>query len=222
MLSDTLKHELARYAVGEKIRALRREKDMRLVELAQRTGLSPALLSKIERGNSVPSVPSLCLIAAGLDVKLSYFFPKSPHTPPAVTRKKERIRLPETAEGKEPAYEFECLNFSVPQPPIYCYAAAFNATQRPRFHAHEGMEFLYLASGQIVLSLMDDPITLGEGDSIYFDSGVPHSYRRVGGGDCLGVVITFPLTNPQATIDADAINETPRGRIREGAWRRAG
>ena len=219
MLSDTLKQELSRYAVGEKVRALRRQHNMRLVELAQRTGLSPALLSKIERGNSVPSVPSLCRIAAALDVKLSYFFPK-PQTEPAVTRRKDRIRLPELADAKDSAYEFECLNFAVPQPQMYCYVAEFKATQKPRFHIHEGMEFLYVASGQLVLSLMDDQINLDQGDSVYFDSGVPHSYRKTGSGECLGVVVTYPATVSGNTID-DAEIKAVQGRGREKTWRRA-
>jgi transcriptional regulator with XRE-family HTH domain len=219
LLSETLKQELARYAVGDKVRALRRQSNLRLVELAQRTGLSPALLSKIERGNSVPSVPSLCLIAAALDVKLSYFFPKFPRIEPAVTRKRERVRLPESAETQDPAYDFECLNFAVPQPQVYCYTAEFKITQKPRFHAHDGTEFLYLASGQLVLSLMDELVTLDEGDSIYFDSAVPHSYRKVGDGQCFGVVIIFPTTDSRANIDANEIRETERSPQR---WRRVG
>jgi transcriptional regulator with XRE-family HTH domain len=50
MLSETLADGLKTYAIGEKIRALRLRKKMGLVELGQHTGLSPALLSKIERG----------------------------------------------------------------------------------------------------------------------------------------------------------------------------
>ena len=53
MLSDTLKSGLENYGIGEKLRLLRLKKKMGLVELGRHTGLSAALLSKVERGKSV-------------------------------------------------------------------------------------------------------------------------------------------------------------------------
>jgi transcriptional regulator with XRE-family HTH domain len=220
LLSETLKQELARYAVGEKVRSLRRQQDMRLVELAERSGLSPALLSKIERGNSVPSVPSLCKIAAALDVKLSHFFPKT-QAAVAVTRQKDRVRLPELADTKDPAYEFECLNFKVSQPKMHCYVAEFNTTQKPRFHLHEGTEFLYVAKGQLVLSLMDERTTLEEGDSVYFDSGVPHCYRKASSTQCVALIVTCPATQTETMVD-EADIKAAQGRKWEKTCRRAG
>jgi len=193
---------------------------MRLVKLAERSGLSPALLSKIERGNSVPSVPSLCKIAAALDVKLSHFFPKT-QTAVSVTRQKDRIRLPELADTKDSAYEFECLNFAISQPKMHCYVAEFKSTQKPRFHLHEGTEFLYLARGQLLLSLMDEGTTLEAGDSAYFDSGVPHCYRKAGSTQCVALIVTCPATETETMVD-DADIKTVQGRRWEKLWRRAG
>jgi transcriptional regulator with XRE-family HTH domain len=222
LLSETLKQELARYGIGEKVRAMRWQRKMRLVELAKRTGLSPALLSKIERGNSVPSLPALCLIASAFEVKLSHFFPKPQHRPAAVTRRRERIRFPESMDVAEPAYEFECLNFPVSGPKIHCYRADFNKTAQPHFHAHEGLEFLYLTSGELSISLTTEEFTLKEGDSMYFDSGIPHSYQQLGGKPCAALVVTFPaVSRLGSSLDAEIASGALRLRTREIIWRRA-
>jgi transcriptional regulator with XRE-family HTH domain len=74
VLSDTLAEGLARYAIGEKLRALRLKKKMGLVELSRHTGLSAAMLSKVERGKLFPTLPTLLRIALVFSVGLEYFF----------------------------------------------------------------------------------------------------------------------------------------------------
>ena len=63
MLSETLQHGLRDYSIGEKIRELRLRKKIGLVELASHTGLSPGLISKIERGRLFPTLPTLLRVA---------------------------------------------------------------------------------------------------------------------------------------------------------------
>src|SRR5579864_3380120 len=58
-LSDTISEGLGRYSIGEKLRTLRLRKSMGLVELGKHTGLSAALLSKLERGKLFPTLPTL-------------------------------------------------------------------------------------------------------------------------------------------------------------------
>ena len=74
MLSATLAEGLRDYAIGGKIRALRLKKKMGLVELGRHSGLSPALLSKLERGRLFPTLPTLLRIALVFSVGLDYFF----------------------------------------------------------------------------------------------------------------------------------------------------
>ena len=74
MLSDTLTNELERYAIGPGIKALRLKKKLGLVQLAAHTGLSSAMLSKIERGQMFPTLPTLLRIAMVFGVGLDHFF----------------------------------------------------------------------------------------------------------------------------------------------------
>src|SRR3954454_25166586 len=113
MLSETLTHGLRRYEIGSKIRALRLKKKLGLVQLGEHTGLSAALLSKIERGNLFPTLPTLLRIAMVFGVGLDYFFiDRDDIRIPRVARKTERVRLPNRpGNGAAPSYLFESLDF---------------------------------------------------------------------------------------------------------------
>ena len=112
MLSATLAEGLTDYAIGGKIRGLRLKKKMGLVELGQHSGLSPALLSKLERGRLFPTLPTLLRIALVFSVGLDYFFAGAREKPlVAVVRKAERVRLPERQDRKEMSYRFESLDY---------------------------------------------------------------------------------------------------------------
>src|SRR5215218_11431307 len=108
MLSATLNTGLQAYGIGAKIRTLRLKKKMGLVELGKHTGLSPALLSKLERGRLFPTLPTLLRIALVFSVGLEFFFAEAREKPLiAVVRKAERVRLPERPGAGPSAYRFE-------------------------------------------------------------------------------------------------------------------
>src|SRR6186713_343182 len=103
MLSATLKTGLGNYDIGGKLRTLRLKKKVGLVELGQHTGLSPAMLSKIERGRLFPTLPTLLRIALVFSVGLEYFFAGAREKPLiAVVRKDQRVRLPERPDAETP------------------------------------------------------------------------------------------------------------------------
>ena len=111
-LSPTLTEGLNRYGIGEAIRALRLRKKMGLVELGRHSGLSPALLSKIERGRLFPTHPTLLRIALVFSVGLEYFFTAArERRAVGVVRHGHRKRFPEAPGLKEPAYHFESLDY---------------------------------------------------------------------------------------------------------------
>src|SRR6478609_4089562 len=112
MLSATLADGLNRYKIGPKIRALRSAKGMGLVQLAEHTGLSPALLSKIERGQLFTTLPTLLRIALVFSVGLEYFFAGSRDQPVVgIVRRKDRLRFREKPDLPDVACEFESLDY---------------------------------------------------------------------------------------------------------------
>src|SRR3954454_21405550 len=112
MLSDTLVAGLAYYAIGPKIRALRQKKRLGLVQLGEHTGLSPGMLSKIERGQLFPTLPTLLKIAMVFGFGLEHFFVDAKDRPTlAVVRKKDRLRLPDRPGAENPSFFFESLDF---------------------------------------------------------------------------------------------------------------
>src|SRR6187402_3119279 len=108
MISKTLQDGLNDYGIGAKIRALRLKKKIGLVDLGKHTGLSPALLSKIERGRLFPTLPTLLRIALVFGVGLEFFFSGAREKPlVALARKTQRVRLPDRPGARDVAYCFE-------------------------------------------------------------------------------------------------------------------
>ena len=180
MLSATLEAGLEDYAIGAKIRALRLKKKMGLVELGQHSGLSPALLSKLETGRLFPTLPTLLRIALVFSVGLDYFFAGAREKPlVAVVRKAERVQLPERQDGKDMSYRFESLDYPATERRFSWYYAEFLPVARDnvRLHTHAGVEFIYTLKGRLNVHIDGQEHALESGDSMYFDSGLPHGYR---------------------------------------------
>jgi transcriptional regulator with XRE-family HTH domain len=191
MLSDTLTEGLARYRIGEKIRALRLQKQLGLVQLGRHSGLSPGLLSKLERGQLVPTLPTLLRIALVFGVGLEHFFAEDRERPlMALVRKAERLRLPERPDAEPPAYLFESLDFPVTDRRMEAYYAEFPVhAPASEPHRHAGAELVYVLKGRIVVDVDGSAAALDDGDALYFDSGSPHSYRREGRGAAAAIVV---------------------------------
>ncbi|MCB9895192.1 MAG: helix-turn-helix transcriptional regulator [Planctomycetes bacterium] len=193
MISKTLEKELSAYRIGEKVKELRTERGLRLVELGSHTGMSAAMLSKIETGKLVPTLPTLMRIALVFSVGLDYFFGDERRRKAfAITRKGERIKLPAALDKKLVPYDFESLDYAALEPKLNAFLATFRELERLPSHQHNGVEFIYLISGRLEITWSGTAHVLEAGDSVYFDSGVEHGYRRLGKDECTGVVITLP------------------------------
>ncbi len=193
-MNKTITEGLKPYALGEKLRGLRLKKSMGLVQLGKHTGLSPAMLSKLERGRLFPTLPTLLRIAMVFSVGLDYFFTdeRKRHVV-AIVRKQDRIRFPERPGG-EVSYWFESLDFAANERRLNAFLAEFQpvAADKQRLHQHAGVEFLYMIRGKIDLVIGSDTHTLDTGDAIYFDSSVRHGYRCVSGQASTAIIVTAP------------------------------
>jgi len=191
MLSETLSQELESYRIGPRIKSLRLKKKLGLVQLGEHTGLSPAMLSKIERGQLFPTLPTLVRIALVFGVGLDHFFNMDgPRI--AVTRKNERVRLPIPAAASPASYLFESLDYPLANRRMVAFLAIFPDGGPPSEpHQHGAEELVYVLEGSLSVTVGDVESTLAEGDAIAFDSSAPHSYRQKGTGDCKALVVTF-------------------------------
>ena len=194
-LTETISDGLEQYSIGEKLRTLRLRKSMGLVELGKQTGLSAALLSKLERGKLFPTLPTLLRIAMVFDVGLDYFFTdERKRRTVSVVRREERVRFPEKPGSADVPYFFECLDYRATERKLSAFLADFQELppEKLKPHQHPGVEFLYVLKGSLALKIGSDEYLLESEDAIYFDSAVQHSYRRRGAKACTGVIVTVP------------------------------
>jgi transcriptional regulator with XRE-family HTH domain len=193
MVASHLKETLDQYHVGDKLRHLRLRRKMGLVELTRHTGLSAALLSKLEHGKLYPTLPTLSRIALVFGVGLDHFFSdeRKKHTF-ALVRRKDRLRFPEAPQSSPLSFDFESLDFLATDRKFNAYYADFHTVppEKIRVHQHPGVEFIYVLKGKLSLKIGEADEILEAGDSLYFDSQLAHGYSRAGGKPCSAIVIT--------------------------------
>jgi len=191
--TDIIEESIRPYAISEKLRALRLRKSMGLAQLAEHTGLSAAMLSKLENARLVPTLPTLVRIATVFNVGLDYFFtdPRKRHVV-AISRKEERIKFPGDAKPRDAAYEFESLNFRAAERKLNAFLAYFHDVPLAKIvpHYHAGVEFLYVIDGELEISIGTEVYQICKGDAIYFDSIQKHTYRSRGPKNCVAIVVT--------------------------------
>ena len=141
--------------VGEKIKSLRESQSISIEQLAERSGLAVEQIERIENNIDLPSLAPLIKIARVLGVRLGTFLDDQDETGPAICRK---------TEAKD------SISFS-------------NNAIQSRKHtedsdfvlsSHEGEEFIMVMEGIMEISYGKNTYLLEEGDSIYYDSIVPH------------------------------------------------
>ena len=188
MARDALPDELQRYRVGARVRRLRLKKKISLEELGRHTGLSPALLSKLERDQVMPTLPTLVRVALVFGVGLDEFFTLD-EPGAAVVRAKDRLCFPEQPDG-DSAYQFESLDYEATGREMNAYVADFHERRATAPHVHDAAEFLFVISGTLTVDVEGTAHVLGTGDSIYIRPSIPHGYANRGAGPCRAIVVT--------------------------------
>ena len=172
------KMETKEISVGEKIRLLRDQKGLSLKDVADRTGFSTALISQMENHLVSPSLGTLIKLAKALEVKVGDFLGEGHEEPFAIVRKDERKTVSRFAskEGVKYGYAYESLGFDKKnrhmEPFIVTLEPATLKTSKTS--THEGEEFLYVLEGEMEVILENHTDVLYPGDSIYYDSTIPH------------------------------------------------
>jgi len=182
---EEINKKLKALAIGEKIRRIRQSKGLTLEDISQRTGLSKALISRIENEHVSPPIATLLRIASALKVEISHFFTDqtSPHKV-TVVRHHERSTTRDSmiAVGQDAGYTYELLAFKKDDKHMEPFIVEFDLKDRKEvpMQQHKGEEFLHVLEGRLEFFTEDEVIILEKGDSIYFDSGIPHGYRGLG------------------------------------------
>lgn len=187
MISEALTEGLERYDIGAKVRTLRLGRKLGLAQLGAHTGLSTGMLSKIERGQLFPTLPTLLRIAMVFGVGLEHFFVGPDQPQVAIVRKADRLRLPDRVDGP-PTYFFESLDFPVSDRQMEAYYAEFESATPSDPHTHPGAEIIYVIAGGLEIDVEGSSHVLETGDSMYFDCTRPHAYRRHGTETCRAIV----------------------------------
>ena len=166
---------------------------MGLAQLAEHTGFSSAMLSRLENGRLIPTLPTLIRISLVFNVGLDYFFtdPRKRHVV-AISRSSERKLLPADPKSASVPWHFETLDFRANARRFNSFLAHFHPlpSENVTPHFHPGVELLYLLEGELEMTIGVDKFRLSAGDSVYFDSMQKHAYRSLVERSCTAVVIT--------------------------------
>jgi len=164
--------------VGEKVKTLREQKGLSLKELAELTGFSTALLSQMENHLVSPSLGTMIKLAKALGVRVGDFLGDTEGEPFAIVRKDERKTVSRFAskEGVKYGYSYESLGFEKKnrrmEPFIVTLEPATVKTSKTS--VHDGEEFIFVLEGEMEVILGNHTDILYPGDSIYYDSNIPH------------------------------------------------
>jgi transcriptional regulator with XRE-family HTH domain len=192
---ESIRRLLVNYDIGQKLRQLRLRKKIALVDLGKHTGLSASMLSQLENGKLVPTLPTLARIAMVFDVGLEHFFSdRRTKRVFSVVRSNERLRFPDLPDTPVPGYFFEVLAFGATDKSISAYLAEFpkRDAKLARHHVHDGAEFLHVLSGTLSINYQTEEHTLNSGDSVYFDASEPHAYSGLSDEPVKAIVVTSP------------------------------
>jgi len=172
--------------IGAKITTLRESLQLSREELAERCDCSIATIAGLEGGDIAPSLAPLIKITRALGVRLGTLLDDDSHVGPVVTRKdtaEEVARL----KSLETSSDGGVLDFfSLAEGKTSRHMEPFMIAVNPAdsdghsLSSHEGEEFIFVLNGEIEIEYGKDTYVLAPGDSIYYDSIVPHQVRAHG------------------------------------------
>lgn len=176
--------------LGDTVRALRRRSGLTLRQVSERTDLSPSYISSVERSLASPSIASMQKLAGAFDTNVpalmsgSYEAPESPVVRVADRRVLHSDKGVTIEDMSTAGSNLEPLLFTV-QPGA--------GSDGPL--SHEGEEFLYVMSGELVLRLDGtDDFTLAPGDSMAYASPRSHQFSNAGREPVVVLWINTPRT----------------------------
>lgn len=174
-------------SMGLRLRRLRLSRELALADVASAVGISVGFLSAIERSHMSASVGTLRKLARFYKLNILDFFDPAQANPYRV-RPGERKRL-EVGPGVQ--MELLAWGNTVMEPHLFTIAPGAGSGDS---YAHEGEEFIYVLHGVLNIALEGQWYQLSRGDSFYFESGTPHTWRNTGKTDTVVLWVNTPPT----------------------------
>lgn len=169
-------------AIGPKLRQLRRQKNLSLQQLSERSGVSAAAIHKIERNGMVPTIATLMKLAQAVNRPVAFFVDEEQVEPAVLIRSRERKGVFTSKKG--------LTLDSVSGPYGRFLLAGAMATVRPgadsgpRAMEHPGEELVVVLDGSLHFEVEDETYELRRGDSLHFRTDRPHRWRNPGSRPC--------------------------------------
>ncbi|MDD5504592.1 MAG: XRE family transcriptional regulator [Candidatus Omnitrophica bacterium] len=179
--------------VGVNIKRLREEQGLTLRRLANNLGISASFLSQLESGKSSPSLATLKHIADTLSTTIGELIGEGQkaETNPVV-RSDERKHVHEVSKGIS-LYLLTSRDANKQMEPLL-FKLKEGASSGSRAYKHFGQEFVLVLKGSIEITLNEISYILKKGDSIYFNSSIPHDFKNAGKDETEVVWVITPPT----------------------------
>ncbi|WP_051348705.1 cupin domain-containing protein [Peribacillus kribbensis] len=176
--------DLPKELIGKQIRAFRKSKGLTTDKLAELIGVSQSLISQIERGMAAPSLETLWKLSCHLEVDVFSFFQEPKNDRVQIIRKGGHSRL----QLSRPDVWYEMLFAGTgKKQKFFKMIIEEGHTKDQPLMFHNGEECGYILQGILEVTVGDEVYTLQEGDSIMFDSTLPHSFKNAGETAAVGI-----------------------------------
>ncbi len=163
--------------VGERVKAVREDRNLSLQDISQRTDLDVSLLEQIESGSLAPPLGIVIKLAKALDLKMGYFISGEEDRAYTIVRKNDRkvVSRYDSKKGEYYGYGYESLAPHKKNRHMEPFLVSLDPAETEEERStHDGQEFIYVLEGAMEVRLGEEIHILEPGDSIYYDSTVPH------------------------------------------------
>lgn len=175
--------------VGERLRELRQLKNLSVRALASLSGLAINTLSMIENGRTSPSVSTLQILARALEVPIAAFFEQET-VEKRVVHVQSSQRPAVTVDTTQLEHLGKDLAGNAVQPFVVTLGPGSGSGQN--LIVHTGHEFVYCISGKVLYLIDDKTYLLEAGDSIVFESHIPHRWENTGSIPAQVILVLIP------------------------------
>ena len=181
--------------VGKKLKEIRLKRDMTIQVLAEKSQVSSNMISRIERGLTIPSVEILMRLAMVFDKSINYFVEDVSTSHEIVhTRPGERDKTVYDDEENNMQTESFTSGLRDPQFMSFYCTVKEGGTSGVQNMYHPGDELIYVLEGKIKVAIADEMYILQQGDSLSFKSHLPHRWDNVGDADAKVIWTLSPFT----------------------------